>query len=72
MDCIAHGVPKSWTRLSDFHFYFQALYHYTQSLVPTLFTFTFNFMLLNLNINQYLDFSHPPNTYIQIIAKTLI
>ena len=20
MDCIAHGVAKSWTRLSDFHF----------------------------------------------------
>ena len=22
MDCIAHGVAKSWTRLSEFHFYF--------------------------------------------------
>ena len=21
MDCIAHGVAKSWTRLSDFHFH---------------------------------------------------
>ena len=21
MDCIAHGVPKSWTQLSDFHFH---------------------------------------------------
>ena len=21
MDCIVHGVPKSWTRLSDFHFH---------------------------------------------------
>ena len=20
MDCIVHGVAKSWTRLSDFHF----------------------------------------------------
>ena len=20
MDCIVHGVPKSWTRLNDFHF----------------------------------------------------
>ena len=20
MDCIVHGVTKSWTRLSDFHF----------------------------------------------------
>ena len=20
MDCIVHGVPKSWTQLSDFHF----------------------------------------------------
>ena len=23
MDCTAHGVTKSWTRLSDFHFPFQ-------------------------------------------------
>ena len=22
MDCIVHGVTKSWTQLSDFHFYF--------------------------------------------------
>ena len=21
MDCIVHGVAKSWTRLSDFHFF---------------------------------------------------
>ena len=27
MDCIAHGVPKSRTQLSDFHFHFQVLYH---------------------------------------------
>ena len=23
MDCTVHGVAKSWTRLSDFHFHFQ-------------------------------------------------
>ena len=22
LDCIVHGVAKSWTRLSDFHFHF--------------------------------------------------
>ena len=22
MDCIVHGVAKSWTRLNDFHFHF--------------------------------------------------
>ena len=22
MDCIVHGVTKSWTRLSDFHFHY--------------------------------------------------
>ena len=22
MDCIVHGIAKSWTRLSDFHFHF--------------------------------------------------
>ena len=25
MDCIVHGVTKSWTPLSDFHFYFTNL-----------------------------------------------
>ena len=24
IDCIVHGVEKSWTRLSDFHFHFKA------------------------------------------------
>ena len=24
MDCIVHGVAKSWTELSNFHFHFQA------------------------------------------------
>ena len=23
MDCVVHGVAKSWTRLSHFHFHFQ-------------------------------------------------
>ena len=26
MDCIIHGVTKSWTQLSNFHFHFQCLY----------------------------------------------
>ena len=26
MDCIVHGVTKSWTRLSDFHFSLQSWY----------------------------------------------
>ena len=26
MDCIVHGVTKSWTRLSDFHFHFSPKY----------------------------------------------
>ena len=28
MDCMVHGVTKSWTQLSDFHFYFTQ--NYTQ------------------------------------------
>ena len=31
MDCIVHGIPKSWTRLSDFHF------HFTLLLTPNTF-----------------------------------
>ena len=30
MDCIVHGVPKSWTRLSDF--YFETMPAYEQKL----------------------------------------
>ena len=26
MDCVVHGVAKSWTQLSDFHFYFSVIY----------------------------------------------
>ena len=26
MDCIVHGVAKSWTGLSDFHFHFQIFF----------------------------------------------
>ena len=25
MDCVVHGVAKSWTQLSDFHFHFGTL-----------------------------------------------
>ena len=27
MDCIVHGVTKSWTQLSDFHFHFNMCRH---------------------------------------------
>ena len=30
MDCIVHGVAKSWTRLSDFHFHFLNIIKVTQ------------------------------------------
>ena len=32
MDCIVHGVTKSWTQLSDFHFHF----HQWASLIAQL------------------------------------
>ena len=32
MDCIVHGVAKSWTRLSDFHSLFPALGSFPLSL----------------------------------------
>ena len=34
MDCTVHGVTKSWTRLSDFHFHFSAR-NITGSCQPT-------------------------------------
>ena len=32
MDCIVHGVTRSWTRLSDFHFH--GTYIYTHPMAP--------------------------------------
>ena len=32
MDCIVHGVTKSQTQLSDFHFHFQIVRKYTRQL----------------------------------------
>ena len=34
MDCIVHGVAKSWTQLSNFHFPSFDLLHWPQSIVP--------------------------------------
>ena len=33
MDCIVHGVAKSWTQLSDFHF---RSHHYSTILVSLM------------------------------------
>ena len=35
MDCIVHGIPKSWTQLDDFHLHpFTNLSLFTPSLNP--------------------------------------
>ena len=33
MDCIVHGVAKSWTRLSDFHFHTVPTHAFLESTV---------------------------------------
>ena len=39
MDCRVHGVPKSWTQLSDFHFHFQYIYmEFRKMVMMTLYT----------------------------------
>ena len=50
MDCIVHGVGKSRTRLSDFHFNFkvkmlQRTQHFTNG--PNFFTLSFYFKFLH-------------------------
>ena len=32
MDCIVHGVAKSWTQLSDFHFILYCTRHLLENL----------------------------------------
>ena len=34
MDCIVHGVAKSWTQLSNFHFHFDILMAQTVRNLP--------------------------------------
>ena len=40
MDCVVHGVAKSWTRLSDFHFHFRLIQDipldYDSAVLPLL------------------------------------
>ena len=38
MDCIIHGVAKSWTRLSDFHFQVLKQNHGSGILSPSIVT----------------------------------
>ena len=56
MDCIGHGVKKSWTRLSNFHFHFQDYISNkgsnpgSLSPGPELLTTNLNFPILELRI----------------------
>ena len=44
MECIVHGVTKSWTRLSDFHFLSMVVYWFeggpTTLILPNSFSFS--------------------------------
>ena len=41
MDCIVHGVAKSWTRLSDNHFHFHICIHYIKYIQELILEFLF-------------------------------
>ena len=43
MDCIVHGITKSWTRLSDFHFHFSLSLSLDIMFFPDFVLFTFQF-----------------------------
>ena len=34
MDCVVHGVTKSWTQLSDFHFHFVTFLGMLKNFLP--------------------------------------
>ena len=55
MDCIVHGVAKSWTRLSDFHFTLLQLYAWA-SLVAHLVR---NLPAMQETLVQSLDWEDP-------------
>ena len=37
MNCKVHGVAKSWTWLSDFHFHYTSLYFWAPYLIPLVY-----------------------------------
>ena len=47
MDCIVHGVAKSWTRLSNFHVHFSG--HFWVSLKLNVEHFSFKTVLVNIH-----------------------
>ena len=58
MDCIVHGVPKSQTGLSNFHFG-TLPYHYTCNLMNALFLFSYplcvcTFALFKISFTKFL------------------
>ena len=52
MDYTAHGIPKSWTRLSHFHFYFSSFSHILDFI---FYVFMLNVLILEwyFSINRY-------------------
>ena len=39
MDCIVHGVAKSWTRLSNFHFFIREVLFFSFEVVENIYLF---------------------------------
>ena len=50
MDCIVHGVTKSWTRLSDFHFHSHPYMTTAKTIALTIWTSVSKVMSLLLNM----------------------
>ena len=56
MDCLVHGVTKSWTQLSNFHFHFQVCHSF-----PSKEQVSFNFMaIVTVHSDSIAPFSPTP------------
>ena len=62
MDCIVHGVAKSWTRLSDFHFHLQK---WTREQVKMCHRYE-NFSIFNLKRSEERPTTWAPGKMIQL------
>ena len=80
MDCVVHGVTKSRTRLSNFHFHFQSFMILSASVVSVvmfplsfliLFSFLFFSPLVQLKTCQYNLFTFFKKTTLSLIFSVL-
>ena len=67
MDCIVHGIAKSWTQLSNFHFHSSC-----QNLGPILDSTPLSYHIQTISTYHWVYLQHVPRTWSLTTASTAI